>query len=113
MQPPPLNNNNNTGGIHQFPSISGGIRSNSFDDNGPLLLPDGVTLPPTVSPTILVGRLRRAFFELTPAQMREVLVEYDDAVREKGQEIRSHAACEFINLLYMDISPSPILIVCV
>ena len=73
-----------------------GARSNSFDDGGsndpPLSLPDGVQLPPTVTPGMIDGRLRRAFFDLTPAQMRDVLTEYDDAVKEKGGEIRNRTA---------------------
>ena len=67
--------------------------SNSFDNA--LVLPDGVVLPPTVTPQMLEGRLRRAFFELNPAQMKECLSEYNDAVKEKGAEIRNHAAYLF------------------
>lgn len=72
--------------------------SNSFDDGGnndSLSLPDGIRLPATVTPGMLDGRLRRAFFDLTPAQMREVLTEYDDAVRDKGGEIRNRTAYLF------------------
>ena len=67
--------------------------SNSFDNA--LVLPDGVVLPPTVTPQMLEGRLRRAFFELNPTQMKECLSEYNDAVKEKGAEIRNHAAYLF------------------
>ena len=77
-------------------------RSSSFDNNGSndvggsaLVLPGGVQLPPSVTPDMLDGRLRRFFFELSPAQMRDVLVEYDDAVKEKGDEIRNRAAYLF------------------
>ena len=97
LAPPPTNNiDGATSGSIQLPLVNG-VRSNSFDNNGggALVLPDGVTLPPTVTPQLLEGRLRRAFFELTPAQMREVLVEYDDAVKEKGAEIRNHQAYLF------------------
>lgn len=48
-----------------------------------------------MTPQLLEGRLRRAFLELTPAQMRDVLEEYDDAVNQKGDEIRNHAAYLF------------------
>ena len=96
LAPPPTNNiDGASGGSIQLPLVNG-VRSNSFDNNGgTLVLPDGVTLPPTVTPQMLEGRLRRAFFELTPAQMREVLVEYDDAVKEKGAEIRNQQAYLF------------------
>lgn len=67
--------------------------SSSFDNA--LVLPDGVVLPPTVTPQMLEGRLRRAFFELNPTQMKECLSEYNDAVKEKGAEIRNHAAYLF------------------
>lgn len=67
--------------------------SQSFD--GPLILPDGVTLPATVTPEMLDGRLRRTFLDLSPQQMREVLAEFDDAVKEKGGEIRNHTAYLF------------------
>lgn len=96
LAPPPTNNiDGASSGSIQLPLVNG-VRSNSFDNNGgTLVLPDGVTLPPTVTPQMLEGRLRRAFFELTPAQMREVLVEYDDAVKEKGAEIRNQQAYLF------------------
>ena len=71
-----------------------GTRSNSFDD-GPLSLPDGIQLPPTVTPGMIDGRLRRAFFDLAPSQMIEVLKEYDEAVREKSGEIRNRTAYLF------------------
>mmetsp|Transcript_3014 Transcript_3014/g.6584 ORF Transcript_3014/g.6584 Transcript_3014/m.6584 type:complete len:656 (-) Transcript_3014:247-2214(-) len=74
-------------------------RSNSFDNGnangGSLVLPDGVQLPPSVTPDMLDGRLRRSLLELSPAQMKEVLIEYDEAVREKGGEIRNQAAYLF------------------
>lgn len=41
------------------------------------------------------GRLRRAFFDLAPSQMIEVLKEYDEAVREKSGEIRNRTAYLF------------------
>jgi hypothetical protein len=85
----------------QTPLVSlsqNGTRSNSSDGgvyDDTLSLPDGVHLPPTVTPGMLDGRLRRAFFDLTPSQMREVLTEFNDAVRDKGDEIRNHAAYLF------------------
>ena len=75
-----------------------GNRSNSFDGGASedsLRLPDGIQLPPTVTPGMIDGRLRRAFFDLTPSQMREVLTEFDDAVRDKGCQIRNHTAYLF------------------
>ena len=93
-----------------------GARSNSFDDGGsndpPLSLPDGVQLPPTVTPGMIDGRLRRAFFDLTPAQMRDVLTEYDDAVKEKGGEIRNRTAYLFgvvkrYKTMTGDMNPTP------
>ena len=72
------------------------LTTNSFDSGvGPFILPDGVQLPPSVTPQMIDGRLRRTFLDLTPSQMREVLQEYDDAVREKGASIRNHAAYLF------------------
>jgi hypothetical protein len=58
------------------------------------------------------GRLRRAFFDLTPAQMREVLTEYDDAVRDKGGEIRNRTAYLFgvvkrYKTMSGDMNPTP------
>mmetsp|Transcript_15442 Transcript_15442/g.24210 ORF Transcript_15442/g.24210 Transcript_15442/m.24210 type:complete len:688 (-) Transcript_15442:149-2212(-) len=71
-------------------------RSNSFDNGlGSLVLPDGVTLPSSVTPDMIDGRLRRSFLELAPTQMREVLDEYHEAVREKGSEIRNKNAYLF------------------
>jgi hypothetical protein len=67
----------------------------SSDNGNSLVLPNGVQLPPTVTPQMIEGRLRRAFLELTPAQMRDVLAEYDDAVIQKGDEIRNRAAYLF------------------
>lgn len=58
-------------------------------------LPDGIQLPATVSKEMIDGRLHRAFLELTPIQMREVLAEYDEAVRDKGNEIRNRTAYLF------------------
>ena len=78
--------------------IHNGNRSNSFDGGASedsLCLPDGIQLPPTVTPGMIDGRLRRAFFDLTPSQMREVLTEFDDAVRDKGNQIRNHTAYLF------------------
>jgi len=74
------------------------INTGSLDDGAaaaPLVLPDGITLPATVTPDMLDGRLRRLFLDLTPSQMRDVLEEYDDAVREKGHEIRNRNAYLF------------------
>lgn len=73
-------------------------RQGSYDDGGrlaPLVLPDGVSLPPSVTPDMLDGRLRRSFLDLAPTQMKEVLAEYDEAVREKGSEIRNRNAYLF------------------
>lgn len=71
------------------------LPSNSSDNGNSLVLPNDVQLPPTVTPKMLDGRLRRAFLELTPTQMRDVLAEYDDAVNQKGEEIRNRAAYLF------------------
>ena len=70
-------------------------RSNSFDDSGSLVLPEGITLPPSVTPQMIDGRLRRNFLDLAPSQMREVLTEYDEALKEKGSEIRNKNAYLF------------------
>lgn len=75
------------------PSIT--LPSNPSDNGDSLVLPNGVELPPTVTPQMLEGRLRRAFLDLTPAQMRDVLSEYDEAVNQKGGEIRNRAAYLF------------------
>ena len=45
-------------------------RSDSFDNGSLLVLPDGVQLPLSVNPQMLEGRLKRIFFELSPAQVR-------------------------------------------
>lgn len=82
---------------------NGGTRSGSFEIGGgapddnihSLGLPDGIQLPATVTPGMIDGRLRRAFLELTPVQMREVLEEYDVAVKDKGGEIRNKTAYFF------------------
>ena len=92
-------------------SASSNSRSDSFDNgvsaptlsadgyydshNDGLGLPDGIQLPATVSKEMIDGRLRRAFLELTTIQMREVLLEYDEAVRDKGNEIRNRTAYLF------------------
>jgi hypothetical protein len=97
------------------PLSQNGIRSNSFDggaNEDSLCLPDGIQLPPTVTPGMIDGRLRRAFFDLTPSQMREVLTEFDDAVRDKGGEIRNHTAYLFgvvkrYKTTYGDTNPIP------
>ena len=90
-------------------------------ESAALILPDGIVLPPSITPQqmdaryvcrarILLAvrsrpffltnhsrprRLRRSFLELSPQQMRDVLAEYDEAVREKVGEIRNHAAYLF------------------
>mmetsp|Transcript_43600 Transcript_43600/g.91637 ORF Transcript_43600/g.91637 Transcript_43600/m.91637 type:complete len:187 (+) Transcript_43600:457-1017(+) len=82
-----------TGSYHHSSSSHGEIeRSDSLDE---LILPEGVTLPPSVTPNMIDGRLRRTFLDLTPTQMKEILAEYDDAVREKGGEIRNRNAYLF------------------
>jgi hypothetical protein len=69
--------------------------SNNDNNTESLVLPNGVHLPPTVTPQMLDGRLRRAFLDLTPAQMRAVLEEYDESVNQKGEEIRNRVAYLF------------------
>lgn len=69
--------------------------ANSSENENSIVLPNGVHLPSTVTPQMLEGRIRRAFLDLTPAQMRDVLQEYDDAVTQKGDEIRNRSAYFF------------------
>jgi len=57
-----------------------------------ITLPEGVVLPPSVTPVLLSDRLRKMLFELTPQQMIEALSEYDDAVRTKSNTIRNRQA---------------------
>ena len=83
----------NGGGISAPTSLSADGYYDSHNDS--LGLPDGIQLPATVSKEMIDGRLRRAFLELTPIQMREVLAEYDEAVRDKGNEIRNRTAYLF------------------
>lgn len=83
----------NGGGISAPTSLSADGYYDSHHDS--LGLPDGIQLPATVSKEMIDGRLRRAFLELTPIQMREVLAEYDEAVRDKGNEIRNRTAYLF------------------
>ena len=83
----------NGGGISAPTSLSADGYYDSHNDS--LGLPDGIQLPATVSKEMIDGRLRRAFLELTPIQMREVLAEYDEAVRDKGDEIRNRTAYLF------------------
>ncbi len=62
-----------------------------------LNLPVGVTLPPSVTPPLIAsnGRLKHIFFSLSPSQMNEALMEYEEAVKEKGNEIRNKQAYLF------------------
>lgn len=83
----PKKNNNNQQPMKQ--------PSNSSENENSIVLPNGVHLPSTVTPQMLEGRIRRAFLDLTPAQMRDVLQEYDDAVNQKGDEIRNRSAYLF------------------
>lgn len=83
----------NSGGISAPTSLSADGYYDSHNDS--LGLPDGIQLPASVSKEMIDGRLQRAFLELTPIQMREVLAEYDEAVRDKGNEIRNRTAYLF------------------
>lgn len=69
--------------------------SNSADCT--LDLPVGVILPPSVTPPLIAsnGRLKHIFFSLSPSQMNEALMEYEEAVKEKGNEIRNKQAYLF------------------
>jgi len=96
LSPIPKKSNVSSDQIAQSPSSQ--TRSNSFDGTSSLNLPEGVVLPPTVTPELInkvTGSLKIAFFQLSPSQMNELLSEYDEAIRTKGSEIRSHEAYFF------------------
>lgn len=95
LSPIPKKSSVSSDQIAQSPSSQ--TRSDSFDGTS-LNLPEGVVLPPTVTPELLnkvTGSLKIAFYQLSSSQMNELLNEYDEAIRTKGSEIRSHEAYFF------------------
>lgn len=58
-------------------------------------LPADVVIPPTVSPTLLQGRLLETLRTLPKQLITDALAEYDDAVQIKGESIRNHGAYLF------------------
>jgi len=63
-----------------------------FSGTGELNLPEGVQLPPTITPELMSDRLREMLFQLPVDLMRDAFHEYDTAVTLKGDSIRSHQA---------------------
>lgn len=55
-------------------------------------LPDGVTVPASVKPALLQGRLLDTLKGLPTQLINDALTEYDDAVQIKGEAIRNHGA---------------------
>uniref|UniRef100_A0A7S4QK27 Heterogeneous nuclear ribonucleoprotein Q acidic domain-containing protein n=1 Tax=Ditylum brightwellii TaxID=49249 RepID=A0A7S4QK27_9STRA len=69
--------------------------NSTIDNSNTLVLPEGVVLPPSVTPDLLSGRVRNLIFQLPPSQMNDVLTEYDEAVRSKTTHIRNHQSYLF------------------
>lgn len=55
-------------------------------------LPGGVTIPASVTTTVLQGRLLETLRSLPTNLINDALTEYDDAVQIKGEAIRNHGA---------------------
>lgn len=55
-------------------------------------LPPDIVIPPTVTPSLLQGRLLETLRALPKQLINDALVEYDDAVQIKGESIRNHGA---------------------
>jgi len=76
-----------------LPRSSGGRKSEPmFQGNGPLVLPEGVILPPSITPELMSDRLREMLYQLPPETMKDAFLEYHNAVTAKGNSIRSHQA---------------------
>lgn len=60
----------------------------------PLNLPKGVSLPPTMDPSILLtsDHAMTLLKELSPTQMQAALNEFDDAMKNKGTKVRNTQA---------------------
>lgn len=59
---------------------------------GPFGLPEGVTIPPSVDHSLLQGKLLETLKRLPVQLINDALIEYDDAVKSKADQIRSHGA---------------------
>ena len=68
------------------------MASYRFSGSGELKLPEGVELPPTITPELMSDRLREMLFQLPVELMKDAFREYDTAVTLKGVSIRSHQA---------------------
>ncbi len=55
-------------------------------------LPPDIVIPPTVTPSLLQGRLLETLRALPKQLISDALAEYDDAVQIKGESIRNHGA---------------------
>ena len=79
-------------------SIPRKSETSKAENGGPLVqakdfgLPDGVTVPPSVKPALLQGRLLDTLKGLPTQLINDALTEYDDAVQIKGEAIRNHGA---------------------
>lgn len=71
---------------------SASMAGHRFSGSGELKLPEGVKLPPTITPELLSERLREMLFQLPVDFMKDAFTEYDTAVTLKGDTIRSHQA---------------------
>jgi len=78
---------------HQHPKENH-YKSQSKGKMPPLNLPDGVSLPPTMDPTILFtsDRAMTLMNELNPSQVQAALNEFDEAMRNKGGKVRNAQA---------------------
>lgn len=83
-------NNNNSSSITHMKTILPKPPSSSEGDFADF--PNGVFIPPSVTPDFLSGRLRSMLLQLPVDQINEALKEYDDAARMKDLNIRNHYA---------------------
>eukprot|EP00934_Nitzschia_sp_Nitz4_P000010 Nitzschia sp. Nitz4//scaffold11_size288233//240348//242487//NITZ4_000811-RA/size288233-processed-gene-0.248-mRNA-1//-1//CDS//3329534185//10//frame0 len=71
------------------PAASGGGQAAQYG------LPEGVVVPPSITPALLSGRLLETLRGLSKQLINDALAEYDDAVQIKGDTIRNHGAYLF------------------